>query len=177
MAEQAAWHFVRDQAPEMALTAINPTMVLGPPLHVHFGGSVEVVQRALRAKDPMVPNFGLAIVDARDIAEMYVLALCTPQSYGKRILGVSSFLWLVEIGQLLKKQYPDRKIVTRLAPNFFIRLMGVFDAAIRGIVPNLGKRFDASNERAKELFGMDFISAEESLIATTQFLIDHDRVN
>ena len=32
MAELAAWDFVRDEAPEIALTSINPGFVLGPPL-------------------------------------------------------------------------------------------------------------------------------------------------
>ena len=176
MAEKAAWAFVKNDAPELELTTINPTMVLGPPLDIHFGGSVEVIQRMLRAKDPMLPHFGLGCVDVRDIAEMHVRAVSRPQTIGKRILGVSSFLWFTEMTSVLKAKFPDRKLVTRQAPNFLIRLLGIFDAAIRGIVPDLGKRFDVSNKRAKDLLEMEFISAEDCLIATASFLIEHDQV-
>ncbi|MEE9427414.1 MAG: aldehyde reductase [Paracoccaceae bacterium] len=176
MAEQAAWAFARDMAPDMALTTINPTMVLGPPLDIHFGGSVEVVQRMLQAKDPMLPRFGLGCVDVRDIAEMHVRAISNPQSEGKRILGIHSFRWFTELTQALKTRFPDRKIVTRQAPDFMVKFLALFDSTIRGIVPDLGKRFDASNERAKKILGMEFISADDSVIATAEFLIDHDKV-
>ena len=176
MAEQAAWAFARDMAPEMALTTINPTMVLGPPLDVHFGGSVEVVQRMLQAKDPMLPRFGLGCVDVRDIAEMHVRAISNPQSEGKRILGVHSFRWFNELTQALKTRFPDRKIVTRQAPNIMVKFLALFDSTIRGIVPDLGRRFDSSNDRAKEILGMEFISADDSVIATAEFLIDHNKV-
>jgi len=176
LAEQAAWAFVRNQATDMALTTINPTMVLGPPLDIHFGGSVEVVQRMLRAKDPMLPNYGLGIVDVRDIADMHVRALSSPASEGQRILGVSAFLWFQDCTKILKAEFPDRKFVTRVAPNFVVRLLAVFDTSIRAVVPDLGKRFDVSNERAREILGMEFISAQDSLTATAHFLIDNDQV-
>lgn len=176
LAEKAAWDFVRDQAPDMALTTINPVMVLGPPLDIHFGSSVEVVQRLLGAKDPMVPRFGFSCVDVRDIAKMHVQALGLPETNGKRILGVDRFMWFAEMAEALKQRFPDRKLVTRQAPNFFIHLMGVFDKSIRQIIPNLGKRFDGSNARAKELFAMEFIKTEDSLAATANYLIDHDQV-
>ncbi|MEE9388070.1 MAG: aldehyde reductase [Paracoccaceae bacterium] len=176
LAERAAWDFVKNDAPEMALTTINPTLVMGPPLDVHFGSSVEVVQRFLQAKDPMLPRFGLGCVDVRDIAEMHVRALSTPDAEGKRILGVHSFRWFTDLTQTLKTRFPERKIVTRQAPNFIVKILALFDATIRGIVPDLGRRFDASNERAKTILGMDFISAEDSLIATAEFLIGNDKV-
>ena len=176
LAELAAWDFVRDQAPDMALTTINPTMVLGPPLDIHFGGSVELVQRLLQAKDPMLPHFRLGCVDVRDIAEMHVRALSNPKSERQRILGVAGFMWFTELAQALKTRFPERKIVTRQAPNFLIRLMGIFDRSIRGIVPNLGRRFDASNDRARALLGMEFIPAQDSLLATAEFLVDHNQV-
>ncbi|MGR3291114.1 MAG: SDR family oxidoreductase [Paracoccaceae bacterium] len=176
MAEQAAWNFIRDQAPDMALTTINPTLVLGVPLDMHFGSSVEVVQRILRAKDPMLPNLGLGVVDVGDIAEMHVRALSSPATEGKRILGIAEFVWFADLAKILKARFPDRKIVTRVAPNFLIRLLAIFDSSIRSIVSNLGKRFDVSNDRAKQLLGMEFVPADQCLIATAEFLIDHDKV-
>ena len=43
LAEQAAWNFVRTEAPEMRLSIINPCLVLGPPLDSTFGTSVALI--------------------------------------------------------------------------------------------------------------------------------------
>lgn len=177
MAELAAWDFVKTQAPEMALTTINPALVLGPPLDINFGSSVEVVQRILRAKDPMLPHFGLGIVDVRDIAEMHLRALSVKASEGLRILGSGGFMWYPEMAVTLKSAFASRKIVTRQAPDFIVRLLGIFDPSIRSIVPDLGKRFDISNERARTLLDMDFTPASDSLVATARFLIEHDQLD
>lgn len=176
LAERAAWDFVRDEAPDMALTTINPVMVLGPPLDVHFGGSVQLIERMLSGKDPMVPNYGLGCVDVRDVAQMHVRALSAPATHGKRVLAVDSFLWFKELTAILKKQFPKRRIATRQAPDFLIRLMGMFDAAIRQIIPDLGKRFDVSNARAREMLNMEFIPAERSLQETAAYLVENKLV-
>ena len=174
LAERAAWDFVRDEAPDMALTTINPTMVLGPPLDTSFGTSVQIIQRLLRAKDPMLPRFGLAIVDVRDVAEMHVRALSRPESIGKRFLAADRFFWFQEIAETLSARFPNRRVVTRLAPNFLIRILGIFDKAIAQIVPILGVRFDVSNARAREILNMDFIAGATSIIQTAEFLIEND---
>jgi len=73
LAEQAAWDFVRDQAPTINLTVINPGFVMGPPLDTNFGTSIRVVERLLKAKDPAIPQFGFNCVDVRDIARCSTL--------------------------------------------------------------------------------------------------------
>lgn len=177
LAERAAWEFVNSQASDMALTVINPVMVLGAPLDNKFGTSVAVVQRLLQAKDPMLPRFGFAIVDVRDVAEMHLRALSCPESIGQRILAVHSFAWFVEFAQQLKTQFPSRKIVTRQAPNVVVRFLGLFDPAIRQITPRLGERISPSNNLAKRLLGMEFIPASISLKESADFLIDNDLVD
>jgi len=177
MAERAAWDFIADQAPDIALTTINPVLVVGPPLDRHFGTSVSIIQRLLAAKDPMLPRFGLAVVDVRDIAEMHVRALQRPETKGHRLLGVDRFMWFVDVAKVLKSEFPDRKIVTRQAPNFLVRILAIFDKSIRQIVPILGVRKDISNARARELLGTDFIPAADSLTETATFLIENDLVN
>lgn len=177
LAERAAWDFVENEAPDMGLTVINPVMVLGVPLDEKFGTSVSVVQRLLRAQDPMLPRFGFAIVDVKDVAEMHVRALSIPDSIGERLLAVHSFAWFVEMAQILKDRFPSHKIVTRQAPNFIVRILAIFDPAIRQLTPRLGERLDASNAKAKKILDMEFIPAQISLEETASYLIEHDLVN
>lgn len=176
LAEQAAWDFVRDSEPEMALTVINPGFVLGPPLDTHFGTSLQVVQRVLRSQDPALPNFGFATVDVRDIAEMHVKALSRPESVGKRLIGADRFYWFVDMAKTLAAAYPERKITTRRAPNWLVKMLGLFDKSIRTIIPNLDRRQDVSNAQAKRILGIDFIDVEDSIRASADFLIGNDLV-
>lgn len=176
LAERAAWDFVRDQAPQMQLTTINPVFVVGPPLDKHFGTSVSVIERLLKASDPMLPNFGFATVDVRDVALAHVLALTTPGTAGRRYIVADRFLWFTDIAQILKTNFPTRKIVTRRAPDFVVRLLGVFDKAIASIIPILGRKDEVSGARAMAELGLKFRDVRRSVIETAQFLIDQKLV-
>jgi len=173
LAERAAWDFVAKQAPDMALTMINPGLVVGAPLDVHFGTSVALVTRVLTGSDPMMPNFGLPLVDVQDVAQMHVAALSTPASVGKRFVANSDSLWFVDVAKILKEAYPDRKISTRVAPNFLLRLMAIVDKSLRSLLPSLGHRPNVSNKQAREILGIDFIPPRQSLRETAAFLIKH----
>ena len=176
LAERAAWDFVRDVAPQMQLTTINPVLVVGPPLDVHFGTSVSIIERLLKASDPMIPHFGFATVDVRDVALAHVLALTTPGTASKRYIAADQFLWFTDIAKILKTNFPSRKIVTRRAPNFVVRILGLFDKSIAGIVPMLGRKDEVSGARAQAELGLKFRDVRRSVVETAQFLIDQKLV-
>lgn len=174
LAEKAAWDFVGTDAPDMALTVINPSFVLGPPLDKNFGTSMQVIQRVLRGKDPAIPHFGFPCVDVRDIAAMHVKAVSTPESSGKRIIGSAQFMWFLDMAKIIARQHPDRKISTRRAPNWLVRFLSIFDKAIKSIVPILGKEQRVDNSRAKKVLGMKFINVEDSVRESAAYLVKHD---
>ena len=176
LAERAAWEYVETNAPEIGLTAINPVFVLGPPLDDTLGTSLEFVQRLLRAKDPMLPNFGFAVVDVRDIATMHVRALQRPETIGRRFIGGDQFLWFIDMAKTLKEAYPERRMVTRKAPSFVVRILALFDRPIRSIVPNLDREEKISCALAREMLDIDFIDPRESLKASADYLIRNDLV-
>ena len=82
LAERAVWDYVRDEAPNLQVTMINPGFVLGPALDSKYGTSLQVIERILEAKDPALPNFGFSTVHVDDIAKMHVKAINTPGSIG-----------------------------------------------------------------------------------------------
>ncbi len=176
MAERAAWDFVAAQAPDMQMTTINPALVLGPPLDRHFGTSVSIVERMLRAKDPLQPNFGLPSVDVRDVAEMHLRALTHAGTVGERFIAAERFLWFTDIAATLKQAYPNRRIVTRQAPDFLLRLLGLFDKSIATILPQLGRRIEISSAKAQRIMGVTFIPAPDAVKASAAFLIDNKLV-
>ena len=175
LAEKAAWAFVREH-PEMKLTVINPGLVLGAPLDTKIGTSLKLISRLLAGKDPMVPNLGMAIVDVRDIALMHVRALQRPESSGARFIGAERFMWMKDIAAVLKTEYPDRKIATRLAPDWVIRIMGLFDKTIKGIIPLLGHEMPMDNTAAAEVLGIEFIEARQAIKTSASSLIRENLV-
>jgi len=173
LAERAAWDFVATEAPELALTTVNPVLVLGPPLDGNFGTSVQLVERLLSGKDPMMPKFGFNVVDVRDIAAMHVAALDRPDTAGRRYIGSDRFMPFAEIAKVVKAAYPERRIATREAPNALMRLLAVFDPSIRQILPSLGRRDVVSGARAQADLGIAFRPAEATIRDTAHWLVTH----
>ena len=174
LAERAAWEFADSEG--LILTVINPGFVLGPPLDENLSSSVKVVRRILRTKVPAVPNVGYAMVDVRDAAMMHVAALSNPGTIGKRIIGASRFIRFADIARILKSAYPDRKVPVLRAPDFVMRGLQMFDKSLRSITPELGRVTEVDNRRARELFGMEFIDPEESVLETARFILERKLV-
>jgi len=171
LAERAAWDFVHESDGAINLTCINPSLVVGPPLDLDYGTSIEVVERLLKGKDPMLPNVGFGTVDVRDVADAHVRALDLPESIGKRVLMNDRWMWFRDMAQAIKTAVPGRRIVTRVAPDFVVRILGVFDPSIATIRNDLGKRYEISNDRARELLGIEFRDTRESVGETAQWLV------
>lgn len=174
LAEQAAWDFAT--ANGLQLTTVNPGFVMGPPLDRHYGSSIGVIARILRGKDPMVPMLDFPVVDVRDVAEMHLRALERPEVAGMRILAVAGNMTMPAMAQELKRAYPQRRIATRVAPMFVLRLLALFDPQIKAILPAVGKVHPMSNARARQVLDMRFISPEGALRASAEWLLTHGEV-
>jgi dihydroflavonol-4-reductase len=171
LAEKAAWDYIKSSAPEIALTTINPVLVLGAPLDKNFGSSISVVERILNGKDPMLPDLNFAIVDVRDVAKMHVDAIKADATKGERILASSETKSFVGIAKLLKATYPKSKVKTAQAPTFLIHILGIFDGTVKSILPQLGKPMKISGAKAKRLLGINFIPVDISLKESADYLI------
>jgi dihydroflavonol-4-reductase len=171
LAEKAAWDYVKSDAPEIALTTINPVLVLGAPLDKNFGSSISLVERILKGSDPMLPDLKFAIVDVRDVAKMHVDAVKNDATTGERILSSSETKSFVEMAKFLKSVYPKSKVKTAQAPTAIIKALSLFDGSIKTILPLLGKPMRISNAKAKRLLGINFIPVEVTLRDSADYLI------
>lgn len=170
LAERAAWDISRDHG--LRLTTINPSLVLGPLLDRESGTSVGLVRRLLAGKDPAVPRMNLSAVDVRDVALLHVRALATPGSEGERVIASAGLLPLPEMARRLKAAFPERRITTREAPDWLVRALATLLPDLRAAAAYLGRKDLVSNDKARRLFGIDFISPEEALLATARSLIE-----
>ncbi len=169
LAEREAWRIAETEG--LHLTTINPGFVVGPPLDANYGSSIGVVKRFLKGKDPMLPKIGFSMVDVRDVAEAHLRALQRPATAGNRYAATAGFMWMPAMGATLKAAYPTRRIPTRTAPVFMLRIIAMFDASLRAIMPSLGIKHDVSGARATTDLGITFTTPQDGLRASADWLV------
>jgi nucleoside-diphosphate-sugar epimerase len=63
-----------------------------------------------------------------------------------------------------------KRVSTRQLPDFLVRLAALRDPAVKQIIPELGKRKNATGEKARRLLGWAPRSNEEAIVATAESL-------
>jgi dihydroflavonol-4-reductase len=177
IAERAAWDLVRERGDENRMAVVNPGAILGPVLSDDISYSVQVVQRLMKGL-PAAPRIGFNFVDVRDIVELELLAMTADEAASERLIGVTEWLWMAEVGQVIRDRLGDagRKAPTRTLPNLIVRLMALFDPGIRGVASNIGKRSDISSEKARKTLGWSPRPLEDTIAETGESLIRHGAV-
>jgi nucleoside-diphosphate-sugar epimerase len=174
LAERAAWDFMAKEGGGLELSVVNPVGVFGPVLGPDYSASILIVQRLMDGALPGSPKLSFGIVDVRDVVDLHIRAMTLPAAKGERFLAVAGdFLWMREIAQILKDRMGSdaRRVPTRELPTWMVRLASLRDPAIKLILPELGKRKNATNEKARRLLGWTPRSNEEALIATGESLV------
>ncbi|TWT80521.1 3 beta-hydroxysteroid dehydrogenase/Delta 5--_4-isomerase [Planctomycetes bacterium CA13] len=169
LAEKAAWDFVAKQSADsvMEMVSVNPGAVFGPPIGTDISGqSMTMIDKMLRGKMPMVGDVSMPMVDVRDLAQLHVQALTNSNAAGKRIIGAAAKPnRIVKIAEILRsKGYKGPK--ARVAPNFLLRIMSLFDAEAKGMVGLLGTNVQADNSETRELFEWNPRPFSESVLDT-----------
>lgn len=172
LAERASWDFIAREGNGLEVASINPTMVLGPALG-DYSHSIRTIEQMLKGQ-PGYPKINTCIVDVRDVADLHVRAMTDPAANGERFLATSGDgMWLVEIAKLLKDRLGPvaAKVSTRELPNVLVRTIALTNPAMKGLVPLLGVRLDASGDKAKRLLGWAPRSPEEAILASAESLV------
>lgn len=175
LAERAAWDFVEREGGDLGLSVVNPVAVFGPALTEDISSSVALVRRMLDGAIPAVPRIALGVVDVRDVADLHILAMTRPEAAGERFLATAGdFMTMLEISRTLASFAAEIgvKVPRRQAPDWAVRLLGRFDADIRGNVGELGRCKNATSAKAHDLLGWSPRTSEEALLASARSLVD-----
>jgi len=89
VAERAAWDFIEHEGGDTELVVINPTWIAGPTLTVDARSSLQFFTAMLSGAMKQVPRQRFGIADVRDIAEVHMAAMNTPEAAGKRYLALA----------------------------------------------------------------------------------------
>lgn len=173
IAEQAAWKLADEEGAKERLATVNPGAILGPLLHSDPSFSLQTVQRLLKGT-PGVPRIGFSFVDVRDVADLHIKAMLTPDAGGERFIAVDEFLWLAEVAAILRRELGDdaKKVPTRKVPDLLVKVMGRFDPSVGSIVNQLGKKLTYSSEKARTELGWSPRPVADSIADTGRSMVD-----
>ncbi len=173
LAERAAWDFVAKEGGGLELSVVNPVGVFGPVLGPDYSTSILLVQRMMDGAMPGVPRLYFGAVDVRDVADLHIRAMTHPEAKGERFLAVAGdFMSMLDITEMLKRRMgaAAKRVRTRELPNWLVHIAALRDPAVKLILPELGKKKNATNEKARRMLGWAPRSNEEAIVATAESL-------
>jgi nucleoside-diphosphate-sugar epimerase len=174
LAERAAWDFLSREGGSLELSVINPVAVFGPVLGPDYSASILLVQKMMDGTMPGTPQLYFGAVDVRDVADLHILSMTHPAAKGERFLALAGdFLTMLDIAKILKARMGEsaKRVPSRQLPNWMVRLASLRDPAIKLILPELGKKKNATNEKARRLLDWAPRSNEEALVAAAESLV------
>jgi dihydroflavonol-4-reductase len=176
VAEQEAWSFTRSV--DLDLSTVLPCFMQGPVLGADYSGSVDAVAMMLAGKLPAIPRIGWDIVDVRDIVELHLLAMTSPNAAGERFIGSGEFLWLRDIAAILRDNLgaKAKKVPRRNLPNAIVKAGALFSGLMKDLVPRLDAAPSVSSEKARRRLGWTARPPDITLLDTARSLIENNLV-
>ena len=174
LAERAAWDFIASEGGGLELSVVNPVAIFGPVLGPDISASILIVQRMMDGALPGCPRMSFGAVDVRDVADLHIRAMTHPAAKGERFLATAGdFISFLDLAKMLKDRMGDaaRRVPTRQLPDWVLHLAALFDPAVKLILPELGKKKNGANEKARRMLGWTPRSNEESVVATAESLV------
>ena len=172
-AEMFLWEYVSklDKSKNIEVCSINPVIVVGPSLSEDVGVSNTVVKKLLDGSSPMVPRFGVNLVDVKDVADMHIEAMINPKAAGKRFLLSSESLWFTEVSNILRLNNFN-KAPKFTAPNFLVKILAIFDKELKIVLFYLGFKNTLYSNNAKKILNWKPKKVDQALIDTAKQLYE-----
>jgi dihydroflavonol-4-reductase len=173
LAERAAWELAEERGMRERVAAINPGVVIGPLLTEDRSVSLQAIERLLNGM-PAMPRLGFNFVDVRDVADLQMRAMTSPDAGGERFIAVTEFLWMAEVAEILRERLGEAasKVPSRIAPDLLVRAMSLFDGGIRSFRSSLGKRTDYDTANSRERLGWTPRPMADSIEESARSLIE-----
>jgi dihydroflavonol-4-reductase len=174
LAERAAWDFMSTATGSTQFTTILPGAVFGPILAAENLGSVQIIQDLLQGRPPAVPRLGFWVVDVRDLVDLHMRAMTSPEASGQRFIAAGDFMWMEEIAKTLRSRLGEQasKVPTRRLPNFIVRVMLPFTPRFKTLAPLLGRKFLLTSEKARRVLGFSPRPATTTVVDCAESLLN-----
>ena len=178
IAERAARDWVAREGAGLEFCSINPSVVLGPVWSGDYSASLVLVQKLLDGSMGACPDFGVGIVDVRDVADLHVRALTAPGLAGERFIASGRFMALREIADLLRAELGPqaRRVTTRNLPDWVMRVAALVSPVARAVASELGSVRHQDASHAKTVLGWATRPVEQSILDAARSLLEHGLV-
>eukprot|EP01022_Parablepharisma_sp_SALTPOND_P007550 TRINITY_DN1313_c0_g1_i1.p1 TRINITY_DN1313_c0_g1~~TRINITY_DN1313_c0_g1_i1.p1 ORF type:complete len:355 (+),score=46.74 TRINITY_DN1313_c0_g1_i1:264-1328(+) len=170
LSEKAAFdfHATLEKDKRFKFSSINPLYVFGPTIIKGGSAQGEIVRKLMTGETKKVPKRCLAVVDVRDVAAMHIAALENENTDRQRyISSCGEDLWIEEIAEILRNEFG--KYGYKISDEVMAECPEEQKGTLAGAA--WGKRFKASNEKAKKELGIKFIGAKEAVLEMAYSLI------
>jgi nucleoside-diphosphate-sugar epimerase len=176
LAERAAWDYMDSEVGRTELVTVLPGAVFGPVLTTGTIGSVGIIARMVSGKMRGIPRIGLEIVDVRDLVDIHIRAMTSPEAAGQRFLATGEFMWMRDMARILRDGLgaEGRQVSTRQVPDLAVRLAARYrDPSLREITPSLGRRNRHTTEKARRVLGWQPRPARDTVLDCARSLLAH----
>ena len=156
----------------MELTTICPGAILGPVIENDFGTSANIIINLLNGSLPALPKIEFDIVDVRSVADLLVKAMEMPQAANNRYIASSGHFNYAEIAQILKQEYPDRKISSIILPDFVTKIFSFFQPLLKPVLlENVKRKIDTS--KATKQLKWKPLSSKEAILSCAKSVLEN----
>lgn len=174
-AELAVWDLVKEKNATNKVVVVHPGMIWGPVMDNVQCTSSEIAKLFLTGAYPLAPPVSYPIVDVRDVAKVLVASMTAKGVEGRRLMASGGTLSFHEMCMALRKACPDhaKNVPTHVLPKLVLRLVAIFDRALRNTLPDINCRVEADTKYVTELTGVEFHSGSEAVGAMAQSLVEN----
>lgn len=170
IAERTAWEMIGRQS-VTKLATILPGAILGPYMDGKRSSTDQIFEMLLKGTPS--PNVIYPVGDVRDLAELHILAMKSEKADGQRFIAESEEMSMPQMARILKEAYPDRKVSTVVIPDFVISIMAKFQVPMKVLNTMVGLKYHRDNTKARRLLGWNPRPAKETVLDTTNYLIEN----
>jgi len=175
-AEKLAWKVAKEQN-RWSLITINPSLIMGPGIGpAKNSESFRLLQQigdgTFKAG---IPDWGMGIVDVRDVATAHFNAAFTPSAEGRYIICAHNTSFPKMANLLVDKYGKSYPIPTRTLPKWLVWLVGPLankSLTRKSIKLNVGYPWQADNSKGKNDLDLNYRPLQETMEEHFQQLID-----
>ena len=170
--ERLLWQFVDEHADRVQAVAINPSVVIGPPLAKHhIRSSLSFIRDLVGWSYPACAPMRLHLVDVGDVSKGHVRALTSDKAVGQRIIFSDRQKSILEISKVLSRQY---KTPMRELPRLILYIAAYLDK--RFSLPlaraSANLHYEFGSNRPMELLGISLRNTEESILEAAETMVE-----
>ena len=168
---EIAGRLAEKYAPQVNITVLKPSRVLGAPVDNAFGISLRPFEQLLLENRRHLPDLSIHVINVRDLAEL-TRKLLWRKSNEAKFEAIEASTHTVYLDQVVSSvEAPDGapSKVGRV-PTLLLRIMSIFSIPLRTVVASLGQHAPADSKAARLWLGSHPVAVHETFQETARFL-------